>query len=156
MLPVHPYVCSKVLEDEEEAALEKEDQEREKEVLACNMLLLTCNYRGAAGKICSSSSNLLKKCSLAKKLWILSRLGTSQPNMSRHYQPISGWPLVEYQPTLNQNIDRLSVDMLAEFEWICRFISFGQMSVNMIIIIINFIQVSCNFSMVLLIGATVT
>ena len=85
-----PLFCSKVLEDEEEAALEKEDQEREKEVLACNMLLLTCNYRGAAGKICSSSSNLLKKCSLAKKLWILSRLGTSQPNMSRHYQPISG------------------------------------------------------------------
>ena len=153
---MHPYVCSKVLEDEEEAALEKEDQEREKEVLACNMLLLTCNYRGAAGKICSSSSNFLKKCSLAKKLWILSKLGTSWPNMSRHYQPISGWPLVEYQPTLNQNVDRLSVDMLVEFEWICRFISFGQMSVNMTIIIINFIQVSCNFSMVLLIGATVT
>ena len=87
---MHPYVCSKVLEDEEEAALEKEDQEREKEVLACNMLLLTCNYRGAAGKICSSSSNFLKKCSLAKKLWILSKLGTSWSNMSRHYQPISG------------------------------------------------------------------
>ena len=46
-----PLFCSKVLEDEEEAALEKEDQEREKEVLACNMLLLTCNYRGAAGKV---------------------------------------------------------------------------------------------------------
>ena len=126
MLPVHPYVCSKVLEDEEEAALEKEDQEREKEVLACNMLLLTCNYRGAAGKVwssSSSSSNFFKKCSLAKKLWILSNLGTSRPNMSRHYQPISGWPLVEYQPTLNQNVDRLSVDMLVEFEW---------MSVNII------------------------
>ena len=46
-----PLFCSKVLEDEEEAALEKEDQEREKEVLACNMLLLTCNYRGASGKV---------------------------------------------------------------------------------------------------------
>ena len=45
-----PLFCSKVLEDEEEAALEKEDQEREKEVLR-NMLLLTCNYRGAAGKV---------------------------------------------------------------------------------------------------------